>query len=215
MLVKDRMTPDPICGCPEMPVTEAQEIMREGRIRHLPITDEGGNLVGLVTQRSLLGALPSNVSSFSHFEISYVLAKIKVSHVMVKEVTTIDEDTPIEVAARIMADQKIGCMPVMRDGELVGIITDNDLFATMVDLLGARRGGVRVTVLQPDRPGEIARLSTAIAKIGGNLTVSVGSPSQEPGKWISVLKVTNVPRAELAQMIEALGDIQILDVRET
>ncbi|HUW13255.1 MAG TPA: CBS and ACT domain-containing protein, partial [Anaerolineae bacterium] len=173
------------------------------------------NLVGLVTQRSLLGALPSNVSSFSHFEISYVLAKIKVSHVMVKEVTTIDEDTPIEVAARIMADQKIGCMPVMRDGELVGIITDNDLFATMVDLLGARRGGVRVTVLQPDRPGEIARLSTAIAKIGGNLTVSVGSPSQEPGMWISVLKVTNVPRAELAQMIEALGDIQILDVRET
>ena len=215
MFVKDRMTPDPICGYPEMPVTEAQEIMRERRIRHLPITDEGGNLVGLVTQRSLRRALPSNVTSFSQFEISYVLGKIKVGQVMVKDVTTIDEDTAIEVAARIMADQKIGCMPVVRNGELVGIITDNDLFAIMVDLLGARRGGVRLTIQQPDRPGEIARLATAIAEIGGNLTVSVGAPSQEPGKWISVLKVTNVPRSELAQMIEALGDIQILDVRET
>ena len=214
MLVKDRMTPDPICGYPKMPVTEAQEIMRERKIRHLPITDEEGGLVGLVTQRSLLGALPSDVSSFSQFEISYVLAKIKVGHVMVKEVTTIDEDTPIEVAARIMADQKIGCMPVMRNGDLVGIITDNDLFATMVDLLGARRGGVRLTILQPDRPGEIARLATAVAGIGGNLTVIVGSPSSEPGEWLSVLKVTNVPRSDLAQTIEALGDIRILDVRE-
>jgi acetoin utilization protein AcuB len=154
------------------------------------------------------------VSSFSQFEISYVLARIKVGHVMVKEVTTIDEDTPIEVAARIMADEKIGCMPVMRNGNLAGIITDNDLFATMVDLLGARRSGVRLTIQQPDRPGEIARLSTAIAEIGGNLTVIMGSPAPDPGQWISVLKVTNVPRSDLAQTIEALGDIQMLDVRE-
>jgi len=214
MFVRDRMTPDPVCGYPEMPVTDAQEIMRERRIRHLPITDGEGKLVGLVTQRSLLRALPSDVSSFSQFEISYVLAKIKVGHVMVTDVTTIDEDTAIEVAARIMADQKIGCLPVMRNGELGGIITDNDLFTTMVDLLGARRGGLRMTIQQPDRPGEVARLSTAIAKTGGNLTVIVGSPSQEPGKWISVLKVTNVPRSDLARMIEALGDIEILDVRE-
>jgi len=214
MFVRDRMTPDPVCGYPEMPVTDAQEIMRERRIRHLPITDGEGKLVGLVTQRSLLRALPSDVSSFSQFEISYVLAKIKVGHVMVTDVTTIDEDTAIEVAARIMADQKIGCLPVMRNGELGGIITDNDLFTTMVDLLGARRGGLRMTIQQPDRPGEVARLSTAIAKTGGNLTVIVGSPSQEPGKWISVLKVTNVPRSDLVRMIEALGDIEILDVRE-
>jgi len=214
MFVRDRMTPDPVCGYPEMPVTDAQEIMRERRIRHLPITDGEGKLVGLVTQRSLLRALPSDVSSFSQFEISYVLAKIKVGHVMVTDVTTIDEDTAIEVAARIMADQKIGCLPVMRNGELGGIITDNDLFTTMVDLLGARRGGLRMTIQQPDRPGEVARLSTAIAKTGGNLTVIVGSPSHEPGKWISVLKVTNVPRSDLVRMIEALGDIEILDVRE-
>jgi len=113
-----------------------------------------------------------------------------------------------------MADQKIGCLPVMRGKQLVGIITDNDLFTIMVDLLGARRAGVRVTILQPDRPGEIARVATAIAKKGGNLTVSVGSPAGEPGKWVSVLKVTNIPQTGLDQILDELGDIEILDVRE-
>jgi acetoin utilization protein AcuB len=177
--------------------------------------DDDGSLVGLVTQRSLLRALPSDVSSFSRFEISYVLGKVKVGHVMVKDVATIDESTAIEEAARVMADRKIGCMPVMRRGNLVGIITDNDLFTTMVDLLGARRAGVRVTVQQPDRPGAIARLSTAMAAEGGNLTVMVGCPAVEPGMWISVMKVTNVPRSSLDQIMGGLGDVQILDVRET
>jgi len=222
MLVRDRMTPDPICGHPEMPVTEAQAAMREKNIRHLPIVDEDGRLVGLVTQRSLLRALPSDVSNFSRFEISYVLGRIKIDHVMVKDVFTIDENTAIEEAARIMADRKIGCMPVMRGGDpstgsgqrLVGIITDNDLFTTMVDLLGARRGGVRVTVVQLDRPGAIARLSTAIAQAGGNLTVMVSYPALEPGMWSSLLKVTNIPWEGLKKTIDKLRDIEIQDVRE-
>ena len=214
MLVKDRMTPDPICGHPEMPVTEAQALMRENNIRHLPIADEENKLVGLVTQRSLSRALPSDVSSFSQFEISYILAKIKVGDVMVRDVITIDRETAIEEAARVMADAKIGCLPVMRDGELVGIITDNDLFTIMLDLLGARRPGVRLTVLQPDRPGEVARLSTAIAKAGGNLTVSVGCPASDPAIWSSVLKVTNVPRENLVEIVGKLEDVEIQDVRE-
>ena len=222
MLVRDRMTPDPICGHPEMPVTEAQALMRDRNIRHLPVVDEEKKLVGLITQRSLWRALPSDVSSFSRFEISYVLARIKVRDVMAKDVITINEDTAIEEAARVMADEKIGCLPVMRERDpstgsgqrLVGIITDNDLFTTMVDLLGARRAGVRLAVLQPDRPGEVARLSTAIAKGGGNLTVIMGCPASDPGMWSSVLKVTNIPQEDLVELVGKLEDIQIQDVRE-
>lgn len=215
MLVKDRMTPDPICGHPDMSVTQAQELMRENKIRHLPIVDGEGTLAGLITQRSLLRALPSDVSSFSRFEISYVLAKIKARDVMVKEVLTISEDTAIEEAARVMADERIGCLPVMWDNELVGIITDNDLFTTMVDLLGARRPGVRVTVLQPDRTGEVARLTTAIAKEGGYLSVCVGYfPRQKPGSWSSVCKVLNIPQEKLVRIINGLEDMQVQDVRE-
>ncbi len=216
MLVKERMTPDPICGHPEMPVTEAQELMRDKGIRHLPIVNEEERLVGLITQRSLLGALPSDVSNFSQFEISYILAKIKVRDVMAKDLITIGGNTAIEEAARVMADEKVGCLPVMQDTKLVGIITDNDLFTIMVDLLGARRPGIRVTVLQPDRTGEIARLTTAIAQEGGYLSVCVGYyPPDIPDNWTSVCKVLNIDRSKLVEIINGLEDMQVQDLRET
>jgi acetoin utilization protein AcuB len=214
MLVKDRMTSEPICGHPEMAVTEAQALMREKNFRHLPIVDADQKLVGLITQRALLRALPSDVSNFSRFEVSYVLSKIKVRDVMVRDLVTIDRDTALEEAARIMADRKIGCLPVTRDGELTGIITDNDVFAIMVDLLGARRTGIRMTILFPDRAGEVARISTAIAREGGYLSVFVAYPTSDPATWASVCKVTNIPRDELVAIIDQLEDAEIEDVRE-
>lgn len=214
MLVRDRMTPNPICGRPDMPVTEAQKLMRDRRIRHLPVVDEGGALVGLITQRSLLRALPSDVSHFSRFEVSYVLAKIKVREVMVHDVLTVGEDTALEEAARIMADRKLGCLPVMQGDTLVGIITDNDVFTIMVDLLGARRPGVRVTILVPDRAGEVARITTALAREGGYLSVFVAYPTPDPAIWATVCKVTNIPRDRLAEFVDRLEDAELQDIRE-
>ena len=213
MLVKDQMTPDPICGYPEMPVTEAQELMQKNNIRHLPILDEDKKLVGLVTQRSLMNAVPSDISKFSPFVVNYVLAKIKARNIMVKDVVTISEDTPFEEAARVMADKKIGCLPVMQNDELVGIISDNDLFNIMVGLLGARREGVRVTVHQPDRAGEVARLTRAIDEQGGYLSVFVTYPTVNPDIWASVIKVLNVPEDTLVETLDSLPDISVQDVR--
>lgn len=213
MLVKDQMTPDPICGYPEMPVTEAQELMQKNNIRHLPILDDDKKLVGLVTQRSLMNAVPSDISRFSPFVVNYVLAKIKARNIMVKDVVTISEDTPFEEAARVMADKKIGCLPVMRNDELVGIISDNDLFNIMVGLLGARREGVRVTVHQPDRAGEVARLTRAIDEQGGYLSVFVTYPTANPDIWASVIKVLNVPEDTLMETLDSLPDISVQDVR--
>jgi acetoin utilization protein AcuB len=213
MLVEDQMTPDPICGHPEMPVTEAQALMQEHNIRHLPILDADGKLVGLITMRSLMQAVPSDVSQFSPFVVNYVLAKIKVRNIMVKDVITIKEDVAIEEAARIMADKRIGCLPVMRGGELVGIISDNDLFNIMVGLLGARRAGVRVTISQPDRAGEVARISRAIADQGGYLSVFVTYPTADPDTWASVVKVLNVPEEKLVETLSGLPDIRVKDIR--
>lgn len=214
MLVKDRMTPEPVCGYPDMPVTEAQSLMRERRIRHLPILDEQKRLVGLVTQRSLLSALPSDVSRFSQFEIGYVLSRVKVHHVMVRDMVTIDEDTPLEGAARVMADKKIGCLPVVRGEALVGIITDSDLFTIMVDLLGARRPGVRVTVILPDRPGEVARISSAIAARQGNLSVSVAYPTEKSDIYGFLFKVDNLSKEQVLEILNGLQDVQIENIRE-
>ncbi len=213
MLVKDQMTPDPICGHPEMPVIEAQELMQNNRIRHLPILDTDKKLVGLITLRSLMNAVPPDLGKFSPFVVNYVLAKLKTRSIMVKDVVTISEDTALEEAARIMADKRIGCLPVLRGDELVGIISDNDLFTIMVGLLGARREGVRVTVNQPDRAGEVARITNAVASKGGYLSVFVTYPTANPDVWASVLKVTNLPEETLIETLGALPDIEVKDVR--
>jgi acetoin utilization protein AcuB len=214
MLVKDRMTPNPICGKPDLAVTEIQELMRTKKFRHLPIIDRNDNLVGLVTQRSLLKALPSDVSGFSRFEISYLLAKVKAKDVMTKEIITIDEHISVEEAARIMADEKIGCLPVCDGDKMVGIITDNDLFGIMVDLMGGRRQGIRLTISQPDRAGAVARLTSAIAREGGFMSVFLGYPGAEPETWISVCKVTNLSKNQLEKIIDELVDTRLLDIRE-
>jgi acetoin utilization protein AcuB len=197
-----------------MPVTEAQALMQQHSFRHLPVLDTDGRLVGLITQRSLIQAIPSGMKSVSPAMINYALAKIKTHHVMVKNVITIGEDVALEEAARVMADKKIGCLPVMRGDRLVGIISDNDIFDVMVNLLGARREGVRVTVLQPDRAGEVARLSNAIAQKGGYLSVFVTYPTADPAVWASVLKVTNLSEQTIVETLGSLADIRVQDVRK-
>lgn len=215
MFVRDHMTPDPITGYPEMSVTDAQEIMKSHGFRHLPILDENEKLVGLVTQGSLASTLPSDTSSLSRFEVSYVLAKIKLKSIMVEDLITATPDTPIEIAARMMTDNLIGCLPVVEDERLVGIITDQDIFSTMVSMLGARSAGIRVTVLQPDKAGEVARLTTAIAQAGGYLVVSMGYyPPDKPDHWVSVYKVQNISEDKLIEVINNLGDTTIIDIRQ-
>jgi acetoin utilization protein AcuB len=209
------MTPNPTTGHPDMSVTDIQDLMKTKGFRHLPILDESGKLTGLITKGSLSSALPADTSNLSRFEVSYVLAKIKAHSIMVEDVVTATPDTPIEIAARMMADNLIGCLPVIEDNELVGIITDRDLFFTMVSLLGARSAGIRVTVMQPDRAGEVARLTTAIAEAGGYLSVSVGYyPPENPDHWISVYKVQNISENKLIDVLENLGDVTILDIRQ-
>lgn len=215
MFVKDRMSSNLITGHPDMSVTDAQELMNSEGIRYLSILDENEKLAGLVTKGSLASALPADTSNLSRFEVSYVLAKIKVKSIMIEDVITTTPDTAIEIAARIMADNLIGCLPVIEGDKLVGIITDQDLFFTMVSLLGARSEGIRVTVLQPDKAGEVARLTTAIAKAGGYLSVSIGYyPPDKPDYWVSVYKVQNLSQEKLIEVIDNLGDTTIVDIRQ-
>jgi len=214
MLVKDQMTPKPICGHPEMPVTDAQTLMQQNRIRHLPVVNSDGKLVGLITQRSLMQAVPSDLSEFGPFVVNYVLAKLQAQNIMVRDVITIDPSATIEEAACIMADKKIGCLPVMQGEDLVGIISDSDLFSAMIELLGARRAGLRITVRQPDRAGEVARLTSALAEQGGYLSVCVTYPTPDPGTWASVVKVTHIPEDVIVETVGKLPEIEIQDVRE-
>jgi acetoin utilization protein AcuB len=141
--------------------------MKQEHIRRFPVVKDR-NLVGIISDKDLLNASPSPVTSLSIWEMHYLLAKITVGEVMTKNVLTVTEDTPIEQAARTMADNKIGGLPVMSDGAVVGIITETDLFKIFIELMGAREMGIRVSALVEDKPGQLARLTEAVASAKGN-----------------------------------------------
>ncbi len=137
MQIKDHMTRPPITAPPEMPMQEALQLMRERGIRRLPVVDKKGKLVGIVSDRDLLHASPSDATSLSVWELNYLLSKVTLKDVMTKNVITVTPETPVQEAARIMAEKKIGGLPVVQAGKVVGIITETDLFRVLLELLPA------------------------------------------------------------------------------
>jgi acetoin utilization protein AcuB len=128
--------------------------MKSNGIRRTPVM-KNGKLVGIISDKDLLNAAPSDATSLSVWELNYLLGKITVGEIMTKKVITVTPDTPIEEAAYLMAAKKIGGLPVMSDGHLVGLITETDLFRIFLELMGAQQDGVRVTALVPDQVGEL------------------------------------------------------------
>jgi acetoin utilization protein AcuB len=168
MLVRDRMTSSPITITPDTSVSEAFRAMRENGIRHLPVVEKE-KLIGVVARTDLLHASPSPATSLSVFEISYLLANLHLREVMSTPPITVSQDAPLEEAARVMVEKKIGCLPVMRNGELAGLITETDIFEVFVEILGGEEASLRVTVRVPDVRGELARVAAVIAGLGGNI----------------------------------------------
>lgn len=214
MLVSEIMTTHPVVIDPTTPVTQAERLMNEKNIRHLPVVHEGKGLVGLVTREALARAMPSEMTTLTIWELNYQLSLIMVKDVMVKKVLSITEDTSVEEAARIMIDKKIGSLPVMRNGELVGIVTDTDLLNALSNLMGWRQPGVRVTVEVPDEKGRLATVATAIAGADGLLLGGGAYPSEEPLKFRIVFKVRHVRIDDLVKVLEGIEDLDILDIRE-
>lgn len=214
MKVGQRMTRNPITITPDVTVPEAQAIMRREKIHRLPVLDGEGKLAGIVTALDLIHASPSPASSLDIYEMHYLLSKLHVDKVMNKNVITVTEDLPIEEAARIMVDNKISGLPVMRNGVLVGIITETDLFKLFIELFGARHKGIRLTLLLPEKMGELARLSEAITRCGGNIVSFAIFEGEDPTNGYCTLKVTGVEKDILLQAIAPTVE-KVVDVMET
>ncbi|MFN8457386.1 MAG: CBS domain-containing protein [Anaerolineae bacterium] len=186
MIVKDYMTRHPILISPDMRVTEAQKIMSENNIRHVPVVGDGKRLQGLVTRQRL--SIPAEkLTSLDVWEITRYLSDLTVGKVMVKgpDLQTIHPIAPIEEAADVMIRHKIGGLPVIEDGGVVvGIITETDLLRELQNLLGANEAGWRATVRVPDRVGEFSKITRAMLEHGWGIMAmgSVRSPKQ-PGYW--------------------------------
>lgn len=214
MLVGERMSHPVITVHPDLPIQEALNRMQREGIRRFPVVDQHGELQGIVSERDLLHASPSDATTLSAWELNYLLSKIEVGEVMTRDVVTVTEDTPVEVAARIMADNKIGGLPVARDGEVVGVITETDLFRIFLEILGARHSGVRVTALAPNIPGELAQITTALHENGGNIISLSTALGESTRSGLLTFKVEGIDLDRVREIVEPLVD-EIEDIRTT
>jgi acetoin utilization protein AcuB len=213
MLVYERMTRNPITIHPDRPVSEALQMMRENNVRRFPVVEKkSGKLVGIVTEKELLYASPSPATSLSIHEIHYLLSKLTVDRIMTTDVVTVAEDAAIEEAALLMVDNGIGALPVMRGQELIGIITETDLFKTFLELFSAREEGVRLTLLVPEAKGELATITHAISEMGGNI-ISLGTfQGEDTSNRLLTLKVAEVDQDQVIRKLQEIG-AEVVDAR--
>jgi len=168
MFVRTRMTANPFTVTPDTTVPEASALMKQHNIRHLPVVI-GSRVVGVISKGDVAAALPSAATSLSASEITYLVSKLKVDQAMTSHPVTIGPDALLEEAAVAMRDHKIEMLPVVDDGDLVGVITESAIFDAFVELLGFREPGTRLTLEALDEPGVLAKVAETMAHHRANI----------------------------------------------
>ena len=199
MLIRDRMSAPPITMDVRGSIAEAHGLMRHYDIRRIPVLQKG-RLVGIVTWTDLMRALPSPASTLGAWEVPGLLLRASVKEIMTSNPITIGPDQPIEEAALIMRQEKIGGLPVVENGGLLGVITESDLFEAFIDLTGVRQGGARLVVDMTDHAKAIAELVAIIASRGVVLS-SIATYTQQDRR----LAILRIDTGDPSSIVQALG----------
>ena len=213
MQVHECMTVNPITISPKTTYAQASRLPRLKKLHALLVVDKEGELVGIITEKNLLDILP--VAVLGVHTISDFLSAITVEEAMTTRVITVQEDYPLEEAARILIDHKIGSLPVMRGDQLVGLITKSDIFLAMTEALGGRSEGLRITIRLLEDKGELGAITDGIIKLGGKLMSLATYWGDNSFKRVITLKVQGVDREELLMMLEWTIGVQVIDCCES
>ncbi|VBB07513.1 Hypothetical protein LUCI_2762 [Lucifera butyrica] len=207
MFVDKRMTPNPVTITPTTTVADAMDLMRNNKIRRLPVIDHG-NLVGIITDRDLREVSPSPATTLSIFELNYLLAKMQIKDIMKKHVITITADATIEEAALSMYNNRIGGLVVVDgNGKVAGVITETDLFKSFVDVMGLPEGKTRITIDVSDKIGVIHEVTGIFKDLGINIgsLVSYRLPNGTETKYELVIRADVSDVDILTQKLNAAG----------
>ena len=213
--LKEMMNKNPVTIRPEASFYEARALIRDKGVRHLPVVDKNDLLVGIVTDRDIREAAPSDATSLNVHELQYLLGKLKVSAIMTPrdKLITITSDTIIEEAVQLMHDRKIGCLPVVDGNKLVGLITETDVLALLVDLFGLKMKGTRLTVAIEDEPGQMHGVLEIFKKQNVNI-ISIVSPTfKVSGKRVAAIRIQTHQYEDLVKELEQKG-YQVLSVNK-
>ena len=206
MLVRDCMTTKPISVHPESDPLAALGLCKSAHIRRLPVVNAEDQVIGIVT-RNMLEIFLSKAPSPGVMKRQHSIAQV-----LVEPVITVSPEYPLEEAARLMVANKIGSLPVVEDGKLVGIITETDIFKQFVDILGGQADAIRVTVVIPDAPGALAKVVNAVAALQGNIRSVILIPNPAPGTRAVTLWIDEIDRDALATAIQLIPDVQLIRI---
>jgi acetoin utilization protein AcuB len=212
MRVSKWMSPKVLTLQPSDSISTAIHLMKEKRIRRIPIVNEGGKLVGIVSDRDLKDVSPSRATTLDIWELHAVLDKLKIVDIMTKKPVTVSPDTPIEKAAALMLEKRVEGLPVLdAKGTLVGILTEGDVFKALVDITGAGKKRTRVNLVIPDRAGSIREVADAVRAQGGTIFSILTSTSKVPsGKRELVMRVEGpTPEALRADLAKSWADVAV------
>jgi acetoin utilization protein AcuB len=205
--IREKMQKDPITISPDASFYEARAIIRDKGIRHLPVVDKQHHLVGLVTDRDIREAAPSDATTLSVHELHYLLGKLKVSAFMTprNKLITISPDTILEKAVQLMHDHKVGCLPILDGEKLIGVFTETDVLDLFVDLFGVKTPGTRITLALQDVPGILHDVLEVVKRHDINL-ISVVTPSYTiNGKRIVAIRIQTLDYDKIVEGLKTSG----------
>ena len=220
MLIQEYMTPQPTTVNEDTSIIDAAALMKEKKFRRFPVL-RGDELVGIVTDRDLRSAGPSQVISFDAEErtlmpeLHALLAQIKVGEIMSTDVITVDPEQTIVTAALLMLKYRVSGLPVVDSrGELVGIITEGDIFKVLVDFSGISLGNTVLAFRLEDRPASIKEAADAIREHDGRLaSILTSYASADPGFRKVYFRIRDLPSEKLQALREELEkDFELLYV---
>lgn len=205
--MREKIQRNPVTISPDASFFEARALIHEKGIRHLPVVDKNNHLVGIVTDRDIREAAPSDATLLSVQELNYLLGKLKVRSIMTpkEKLITITPDTIIEEAVQLMHDHKIGCLPVIEGEKLYGIFTGTDALAHFVDIFGVKVRGTRLTVALEDKPGTMLGILEIMKKHNVNI-ISIVTPSFiVEGKRIAAIRIQTEDYQNIVKDLEKAG----------
>jgi len=211
--MRERIRKNPVTISPDASFFEAQTLIHEKGVRHLPVVDKDNKLVGIVTDRDIRGAAPSDVAMLSVKELGYLLGQLKVSSFMTPKgkLITITPDTLIEEAVQLMHDHKIGCLPVLEGDKLYGIFTEADALGHLVEVFGSKEKGTRLSIALEDKPGTMYGILEIFKKHNVNV-ISIVSPSfLVEGKRIAAIRIGTEEYEPIIKDLENAG-YQVLSI---
>ncbi len=205
MLVRERMTPNPICVQVDASIAELTNLMKQNKLKKVPVV-KGDQLVGIVTDKDVDRVSPSGATTLSVFEIGALLSKATVKDAMSKDVITCTPETCIEDAAILMRDNHINALVVLNGDKIAGIITESDMLDSFIAMLGGRTEGNRYVVSADNIPGVLNQMGGVTHELGINMTHFVFTQCTSDGKAELVFRTTKDGKIEeVSKKFESLG----------